>query len=113
MTTRSALKAVALLVLFSSGALANPITLTFSSSLLNANPGQTVTFSATIANPSAASVFLNSDSVNVAAPLMPDDTKFFLNTPPLLLAGQSVTAPIFDVKVPFSTPLGLYSGNFT
>jgi hypothetical protein len=57
MTTRSALYAFGFLVLFSLFALADPITFTLTSSLLNANPGQTVTFSATIANPGATSIF--------------------------------------------------------
>jgi hypothetical protein len=51
--------------------------------------------------------------VNIASPLTVDDTKFFLNTPAFLLAGQFVTAPIFDVTVPSTTSLGLYSGKFT
>jgi len=113
MTIRSALHAPALLVLLSSCALADSIPITFASSLLNANPGQTVTFSATIANPLATIVFLNADNVNIAAPLTVDDTKFVLNTPAFLAPGQSVTAPIFDVKVPLGTPAGLYSGKFT
>src|SRR5215467_15288873 len=113
MTTRSALFAFGFLVLFSTCALADPITFTLSSSLLNANPGQTVTFSATISNPGATNVFLNADNANVAGPLTVDDTKFFLNTPAFLAPGQSVTAQIFDVKVPSNTALGLYSGRFT
>jgi hypothetical protein len=113
MTTRSVLYALGLLVLLSSCALASPLTITFTSSLLPANPGQTVTFSATIANTGATSVFLNADILNISAPLISNDTKFFLNTPPALTPGQSITAPIFDVTAPFNTPPGLYAGNFT
>jgi hypothetical protein len=113
MTTRSIVHAVGLIVLLSSCALADTVSITFTSSLLNAAPGQTVTFSATISNPQATTVFLNSDIVNIAAPLIPDDTKFFLNTPPSLSPFQSVTAAILDVKVPLNALPGLYSGKFT
>ena len=113
MTIRATVRAGALLVALSSCALADLLTITFSSSLLTANRGQTVTFAATIANPTAAPVFLNGDDLNVAAPLTIDDTKFFLNTPLFLSAGQSVTVPVFDITAPLSTPPGLYPGIFT
>jgi hypothetical protein len=103
-----------LLLLFCATSLvAGPLTFSFTSSLLQANRGQTVTYSATLTNTTGAPLFLNSDTVNLASPPIPDDTKFFLNFPLFLTAGQSVTAPILDVMVPLSTPVGIYPGTFT
>jgi hypothetical protein len=110
---RCPLRVFLLLAATASCALADPLTFTFTSSLLNAGRGQTVTFGATLTNVGPPVVFLNSDTVNVAAPLVADDIKFFLNFPASLSAGQSVTAPILDVFVPLSAPFGIYSGNFT
>lgn len=112
MTTRMTFRALPLFALFGASAFGGPLTINFTSSLLNAGRGQTITFSASITNSSGATVFLNSDSLNIAAPLTADDTKFFLNTPPAMASGQTVTAPIFDVTVPLGAPFGLYPGSF-
>jgi hypothetical protein len=100
---------IALLV---SEAGAATISFSFTSSLLTGRPGQTLTFSATLGNPGATNVFLNGDAVNIQAPLIVDDTKFFLNTPVFLAPGQSVTAPIVDVTVPGTASFKLYTGTF-
>jgi hypothetical protein len=115
MTLRLVLGCLLLLVLLSNCAIAGAVSVSFTSSLLTAQEGLNtmLTFSATITNTTPSSVFLNSDSLNIAAPLTADDTKFFLNTPPLLLPGESVTAPIFDVTVASTVPAGIYAGNFT
>jgi hypothetical protein len=100
-------------VLAARSASATPITFTFTSSLLTAAPGTSVTFQANIANPLPPTAFLNGDSVTVSSPLIADDTLFFLNTPPFLASGQSVTAvPILTVKVPSTTIPGPYGGTF-
>jgi hypothetical protein len=99
-------------LLFASSAVAGPLTLTFTSSLLTAGRGQTVTFSATLLNTGSTALFLNGDAVNIAAPLIADDTKFFLNFPLSLAPSQFVSAPILDVTVPLGSPFGLYPGNF-
>jgi hypothetical protein len=111
MTHRWTIFIVLVLSLTTSG-LAGPLSFTFTSSLLTASRGQTVTFSATLMNSGATSLFLNSDVVNITAPLIVDDTKFFLNTPVFLTANQSVTVPILDVIAPVNAPFGLYPGNF-
>ena len=112
MSIKSNCRSLSLFVLFSACAFAGPVTITFTSSLLTASQGQTVTFSATVGNTGASTVFLNSDTVTIAAPLVVDDTKFFLNFPIALTAGQMVNAQILDVSVPANAPFGLYSGNF-
>jgi hypothetical protein len=112
----SIIRAVAPIFLFilflPARALTLPLSFTFTSSLLDASIGQTVTFSATLTNLNPTSIFLNSDAVNINPPLVSDDTKFFVNTPSLLVSGQSITAPILDVVVPLGTPFGLYPGHF-
>jgi hypothetical protein len=104
--------AVPLLVLLPASVCAGPVTIGFTSSLLNAAPGQTVTFNATVANTAAAAVSLDADALNIKAPLVANDTKFLLNFPPSLAAAQAVTAPIFDISVPVGTAFGIYPGHF-
>jgi hypothetical protein len=102
-----------LVVLLRAGALAGPVTIDFTSSLLNGQRGQTVTFSANLINTTGATVFLNSDSLNIAAPLTGDDTKFFLFSPLSLGPGASSGSfQIFDISIPLGAPFGLYSGSF-
>jgi hypothetical protein len=113
MTTRITVRALPLFALFGASAFGGPLTIDFTSSLLTAFRGQTITFSGSIANSSAIAVFLNADSLNIIAPLTADDTKFFLNSP--LSIGPFATTPtfqIFDVTVPLGAPFGLYPGTF-
>lgn len=113
MTIRKAFRALPLLALFTAGALAAPLNTNFTSSLLSAGRGQTVTFSASLFNTMASTIFLNSDAANITAPLSLDDTKFFLNFPLSIGAGLTIPAtPIFDVFVPAGTPFGIYPGTF-
>jgi len=114
MSRRTILRLLPLFALFSISAFAGPIAINFTSSLLNGLRGQMLTFSASLTNTGATTVFLNGDSVNIAAPLTVDDTKFFLNAP-LSMAGGGTTAPfqIFDVGIPSNAPFGLDPGTFT
>ena len=112
MTARWMFRLIVMVILAPAAVPAAPLTITFSSALLNTTPGQPVTFSATITNTTASSIFLNSDAVNIGAPLSINDIDFFLNFPASLAASQSVTAPVFDVIVPIATPLALYPGHF-
>jgi hypothetical protein len=102
-----------LVVLLSAGASAGPVTIDFASSLINGPRGQTVTFVASLTNTTGAPVFLNSDSLNIAAPLTGDDIKFFLFSPLSLGPGASSGSfQIFDISIPLGAPFGLYSGSF-
>jgi hypothetical protein len=113
MLNRCYFRALILLAVCSACISALPLTINFNSALLTAGRGQTVTFSASVANTTAATVFLDADALNVAAPLLADDTRFFLNFP-LALAGFSATPvlPTFDILIPSGTPFGLYPGHF-
>src|SRR6476469_2911304 len=112
MRFRSVLRGPLAFLMFTGCAWSAPLTITFGSSLLPATRGQTVTFSASVANTTSASLFLNDDSLNIAAPLTANDTKFLLNFPLSLATGQAFTAPAFDVSVPATAPYGVYSGVF-
>lgn len=114
MDIRTLFRAAPLLVMFSAGAFATPLTIVFASSLINVGQGgQTVTFSADLTNTTSATLFLNGDALNIASPLTGNDTKFFSNAPLSLAAGASSgTLPIFDITIPPGTPFGLYPGNF-
>jgi hypothetical protein len=113
MTIRTTFRALQLFALFSASALGGPLTINFTSSLLNAGRGQTITFSGSLANTGGTTVFLNADSLNIGAPLTADDIKFFLNSPLSIAAGATTpTFQIFDVTVPVGAPFGLYPGSF-
>jgi len=103
---------IACLLLAGNTAMATPITFSLTSSLLTTAPGGTVTFFATLTETGGSTTFLNGDTLNLAAPLLADDTPFFINFPPSLSPLQSVTAAIFSVTVPIATSPGPYSGSF-
>lgn len=75
---------------------------------------ETLTYDGTIAASSmnAADVYLNGDSLNVQAPLLADDSDFYLNAPLYLSAGDSFTGDLFTVTVPYGTAFGSYPGSF-
>ena len=102
---------VASLLLFANSALALPITFSLSSSLLLAEPGQTVTFTGTISEIGGIPTYLNGDAFTSPLPL--DDSPFLLNFPLVLPALRSVTAPVFRVTVPIGAAPGLYVGTFS
>jgi hypothetical protein len=89
-----------------------PITFTLGSSLLTTTPGATVTFTGTLTETGGSTTFLNGDSFNVTAPLIVNDTPFFLNFPLSLSPFQTFTASMFMVTVPAGTAPGLYPGTF-
>jgi hypothetical protein len=110
---RATAKLVVGLTLLAASAYAGPLTFTFTSSLFNVPIGQTVTFSATLTNTGTTPLFLNGDSVSIAPPLQINDTKFFLNFPISLSAGQIFTAPILDVTAQSGAALGLHVGSMS
>ena len=89
-----------------------PITFTLGSSLLTTTPGTTVTFTGTLTETGGSTTFLNGDSFNATAPLIVNDTPFFLNFPLSLSPFQTLTAAMFVVTVPAGTAPGLYPGTF-
>ncbi len=69
------------------------------------------TFDGTITNNGTTTEYLNGDSLTVAAPLLSDDSPFFLS-PVSLAAGNSWTGELFTITIPWGTDLGLYAGAF-
>ena len=110
---RATAKLIFALAVFTACAYAGPLTFSFTSSLLNLPLGQMATFSATLTNTGVTPLFLNGDSISIAPPLLLNDTKFFLNFPVSLSAGQSVTAPILDVSAGSGTLIGLHVGSMS
>jgi hypothetical protein len=86
------------------------ITFNLTSSLLVANPGETVSFFGIITNTGSATAFLSGDSFTF--PLVVDDMPFLVNVPPSLAPGASFAGGIFDAVVPPATPFGTYTGVF-
>jgi hypothetical protein len=103
---------MAALLLTASRVSALPITLSFASSLLAAQPGATVTFTGTVTETGGTTTFLLGDVVSVAPPLVADDTPFLNNFPASLAGMQSITAAILSVSVPLATAPGIYNGTF-
>jgi hypothetical protein len=101
------------LMLTTNAAQATPMSFSLASPLLTTQSGLTVTFTGTITETGGTTTFLNGDSFTIAAPLIADDTLFFLNTPLVFAPLQSVTAPLFTISVPAGTASGLYPGSFS
>jgi hypothetical protein len=104
----------AVLLLVSSRAFADTITLTLSDPTLSGVPGSTLDFIATVSAPSTntGSVFLNGDSFNVGSPLTLDDSGFS-NFPLSLDPGTSATDVLFSVTIPADAAITAYTGSFT
>ncbi len=105
---------VALLVLVPLAS-ADTINLTLTNPVQSGLPGSTLSFGATalaVAD-KLGTVYLNSDSFNVAAPLTLDDTGFLLNFPLTMSAGDSVTDLLFTVILPGGLAPGTYLGSFS
>jgi hypothetical protein len=77
--------------------------------------GSTIPVTGTIAAPSSnsATVFLNSDSLNLAGPFTLDDSPFILNAPLSMTPGNTYTAELFAVKISPLATQGSYTGFFT
>lgn len=96
-------------------AYSSPLTVTFETANQVASPGAVVTFRANAVNTTSDDLNLNSNSSTIDAPLMLDDTLFLSNWFVVLAMSSFDPAPqpLFEIKVPVSTPAGLYKGVFT
>ncbi len=78
--------------------------------------GSAFTFSGTLANPTASSVFLNGDSLTFNGPGTTDDSAFFNNAPfsldPLGSGTDSYTGSLFTVTLDPAAAPGSYFGTF-
>lgn len=106
----------ALSILPGAAARADTLSVTFDPSILSARPGQTITFSGTITNPAAVTVYLNACDVNIPGQFTSDCSLFLLNAPFFL--DPLETSALFDmftvtVDEPYTALSGLQSGAFT
>jgi len=108
-----AVMTLVLAVGFMPAALADTLNFTLTNANLNAHPGNTVTFEATVSAPvtNTGNLFLNGDSGNLGG-LTINDNDFFANAPFFLTPGQSATFDIFSVFIPVGTAQGTYGGFF-
>ena len=79
-------------------------------SSLQYTTGADVLFSGTLTNTGPADLYLNGTSVTSVLPA--DDLPFFSTAPAVLLAGSTVSGPLFSIMVPGGTPFDLYTGTF-
>ena len=100
------------LLLAATAAKADQLTISLSAPFQNAFGPATVEFDATITNTTAQTLFLNSDSQSLDAPLTLDDTPFLNGFPFTLGAGDTFTGELFTINVPAGTTVGLYTGSF-
>jgi hypothetical protein len=95
---------------------ADSLTVQLDQSTITVPVGTTeVTFSGTITNPSADTVYLNADSSETSSLLLTvDDTPFLTGAPLFLDSGDnSGDIPLFNVFVDPSTTPGIYTGLFS
>jgi hypothetical protein len=112
--------AIAAFLMAGTAAKADPLSIVFNSPSQLTLPGNTLTFDVTVYNTDPANtIFLNSDSYNIDAPLTLDDgsstfTTGFWAFAPLSLAPSSSSGDfeLFTLTIPYGTPYGLYTGSF-
>jgi hypothetical protein len=102
-----------ILILIAAGAAfqASAMTVTLTPDTLFVNPGGTISFSGTLDNNTASTVFINSDSVTFAIPGAVDDSPF-LTFAPLFLVQSQVTGvfQFLNVTIPIGQGAGTYDG---
>ena len=106
---------IAVCLLTSAAAKADPITFTLSDPFQSIAPGATVTFEATVTNNTHHTIYLNGDNSTLDADLDPSDLSdadYDVDFPLSLAADESVTAPLFTVTIPLGTPFDTYAGSF-
>lgn len=105
--------AVAGVLLASTEAKADSLSLTITQAYQTGSFGGLLTFDATVTDTAATgTVYLNSDSTTLSGSLVLDDTPFFDNFPLSLDGGDSYTGELFTVSIPSGVSPGLYPGAF-
>jgi hypothetical protein len=99
---------------------ADAVTIALDLSLINASPGQQVTFSGVIINNELAPVDLNGISITLNGMFTVDTTPFFLGPPTVAASAPSAPSQTSDfalfnvlVDLPYTDPLGVKSGILT
>jgi len=106
---------MAVVMLSATSVWADSLTITFDPSVVSGNPGDTISFSATILAPSSngAAVYLNGDSFNLAGPFHGLDDSGFFGTPLFLNPGDSYTGVLLTAIINPNAPVYTsYAGTF-
>jgi hypothetical protein len=89
------------------------ISFTLDQPMLNASPGDLVSFTGIISNTGSGTIFLNSALGTLPYPdVLVDYGAFFTSAPPSLDPGQSYSGAIFGVAVGLNASSGEYLGSF-
>lgn len=85
---------------------------------VTAMPGQSITVFGSVGNNTGVEVFLTGVVLNTQSPLQGDPSIFFTSAAPYVSPGFSISGSystpslaLFDVLIPFGTPLGVYTVN--
>jgi hypothetical protein len=108
---------IAVLLLLSVPAQADPVTLVLTPDVQTGAPGSLLTFSGSLTNTGASALFLNGLNLQLNAPggsVTLDDLAFFINVPPQLAGGQMTnTVTLFTVTLGSGILPGTYDGSIT
>ena len=89
----------------------SPLAITYTKQLQTVTSGGTVTFSGTVQNVSANTVFINGDDFNNLSPVLSYDNSIF-SPPASLSPAQSFSGNFFTITVAAGTGPGTYTGDF-
>jgi hypothetical protein len=108
---------VVLLILVGSAAVrADTIAISIDNSPQSGPAGSTVTFDATMTNPTGGLLNLNGDNFSLTAPFTTadvNDSAFFIDWPSDLAAGASFgSTALFSITIPNGAAPGIYDGTF-
>ena len=108
------MKFASLLILMGGLASASPILISLDNPNQTSAPGFTLSFTGTLTNTTAATLFINSDSFNLNSALTGDDSPFLNNAPVSLdPPNPSLDFQMFTVTLPAGTAPGQYLGDLT
>lgn len=106
----------ALLLLATTAAKADSVTITFDQPDQTVAAGNTVDFTGTITNDTDSTIYLNSDDINLAGSSLSNNDFFLINAPLTLDAGASSgDIDLFQISAsyPLQDAAGLYPGTYT
>jgi hypothetical protein len=105
-------KLAALLIIVGGVASATPIFLSFDNANQTSFGGETLSFTGTLTNTTAGTLFINGDVLNFTGPFTTDDSPFLTNAPFTIdPSAPSSDFQMFTVDIPVLPAPGLYTGS--